>query len=64
MSASPGVRYWIRESYGRSYFLGIHGVSTMYNVGGVLAINIVTKATVLEADFLWGTIVLFLLIGI
>ena len=64
LSASPGVRYWIRESYGRSYFLGIHGVSTMYNVGGVLAINIVTKATVLEADFLWGTIVLFLLIGI
>lgn len=35
LSASPGVRYWIRESYGRSYFLGIHGVSTMYNVGGV-----------------------------
>lgn len=29
-----------------------------------LAINIVTKATVLEVDFLWGTIVLFLLIGI
>ena len=35
LSASPGIRYWVREAYGRSYFFGIQGVGTMYNVGGV-----------------------------
>lgn len=35
LSASPGIRYWVREAYGRSYFFGIQGVGAMYNVGGV-----------------------------
>lgn len=35
LTSTPGLRYWFREAYGRSYFLGIQGIATMYNIGGV-----------------------------
>src|SRR3712207_6640288 len=30
-TVEPGVRYWMRESYGGGYFFGIHGVFSIYN---------------------------------
>lgn len=34
-TVEPGVRYWMRESYGGGYFFGIHGVFSIYNAGGI-----------------------------
>ncbi len=31
---SPGVRYWLRESY-TGGFIGLHGVAAVYSVGGL-----------------------------
>ena len=35
ITVSPGVRYWMRETYGRGYFLGLHGVFSHFNAGGL-----------------------------
>ena len=33
--SQPGVRYWMRETYGRGCFIGLHGVFSIYNAGGL-----------------------------
>ena len=35
ITVEPGVRYWMRETYGRGYFIGLHGLFSYYNVGGI-----------------------------
>lgn len=35
ITVSPGIRYWIRETYGRGYFFGLHGVYSHFNAGGL-----------------------------
>lgn len=32
-STFPGIRYWLTESYGRCWFMGIHGIVSRYNIG-------------------------------
>ena len=34
-TVQPGVRYWMRETYGRGCFIGLHGVFSIYNAGGL-----------------------------
>ncbi|MGL4851238.1 MAG: DUF3575 domain-containing protein [Phocaeicola sp.] len=36
LTFTPGIRYWFRESYAHSLFVGVHGISTIYNIGGLL----------------------------
>ena len=35
LTVQPGVRYWMRETYGRGCFIGLHGVFSIYNAGGL-----------------------------
>lgn len=35
LTTTPGIRYWFRGAYSRSYFMGFQGLATMYNVGGI-----------------------------
>lgn len=35
ITVSPGVRYWMRETYGRGCFWGLHGVFSHFNAGGL-----------------------------
>ena len=32
-TVQPGVRYWMRETYGRGCFIGLHGVFSIYKIG-------------------------------
>ncbi|NCC09400.1 MAG: DUF3575 domain-containing protein [Bacteroidia bacterium] len=36
LTTMPGVRYWLNESYGYGYFLGLHGLVSRFNFGGLL----------------------------
>jgi hypothetical protein len=36
LTTMPGVRYWMRETYAQSFFIGGYGIATVYNVGGLL----------------------------
>lgn len=32
LTVLPGARYWFTESYGRSYFMGVNGIISRYNI--------------------------------
>ena len=34
LTVAPGVRYWLRETYGRGCFFGLHGLFSYFNAGG------------------------------
>ena len=59
-TVQPGVRYWMRETYGRGCFIGLHGVFSIYNAG----IATVTKAQLSAAGFLRGWCAPFRVAGI
>ncbi|MCF0256786.1 DUF3575 domain-containing protein [Bacteroides heparinolyticus] len=35
ITVAPGIRYWMRETYGRGCFFGLHGVFSYFNAGGI-----------------------------
>lgn len=63
-TVQPGVRYWMRETYGRGCFIGLHGVFSIYNAGGLFDIATVTKAQLSAAGFLRGWCAPFRVAGI
>lgn len=64
ITVSPGVRYWMRETYGRGYFLGLHGVFSHFNAGGLSDTDTVTRVLPWAAVFRWVWYVPFPVVGI
>lgn len=39
LTLMPGVRYWRNETYSQGWFIGVNGLFSQYNVGGVFGMN-------------------------
>lgn len=35
ITVAPGFRYWFRDTYGRGHFVGLHGLFSYFNAGGL-----------------------------